>query len=298
MNKLILSLVMAGLAFSAHAQVASTPGKTGSFRLINTVQPGAADKNITVFEVDNAGVKRENTLSTLYDDFNGPTLDSNRWTAVGANTGVTPTVFVSDSGIISLTTVASSTAAAATSQIGSELNWRAGRGNLVMETRLKLDTSSSVAVFAGFADSKSRIAGLPVRVSATAGGASGVTAATTTSNTGNFVGLLFDASTSLPAFVTTTQPTWRFGGNSDSVSTTMTSTGIGVTPTTWYTLRTSVDKNGKACFTINETPYGCVASAVSTTVSLTPYVGVANGAAALRNLQVDYIQVQQKRQGL
>ena len=158
MNKLLIPL-FALLASASFAQVSQSPGANGSFALkSNGSAPGAATGGLIIFEVDNAGVERRNVLAKLSDDFLGPSLGA-VWTPVAGNAGVTPTIAVSDSGILSLTTVASSAAASATTQVGSELNWRAIRGNLVMETRLKMDTSSTQAVFAGFANSKAYISG-------------------------------------------------------------------------------------------------------------------------------------------
>lgn len=288
MKKLLALFAL--LASASFAQVSMNPGAQGSFALkSNGSAPGAATGGLTIFEVDNAGVERRNVLAKLSDDFIGPSLSA-VWTPVPGNNGVTPSIFVSDSGILSLTTVASAAAASATTQVGSELNWRAIRGNLVMETRLKLDTSSTQAVFAGFANTKSYVSGGVVGVSRTT-----VSAVAVTSGTGNFVGIVFDASTSLPALVTTTQPTFRFGGNKDSVSTTMADTGLSPNPANWYTLRTAVNPNGRACFSINEKNYGCVENAVSTTAPLTPMVGVTTRTNTAHNLNVDYIQVQQAR---
>lgn len=253
-----------------------------------------ANKNINALELDRQGFVRIRPGFGVRDDFNGRSIDSTKWFAT-AGTNASVSIVVSDTGMVSMTFPASTTLSTSGAQLTSERNFKPSLGPISFETRLIRSTSSTGVVFAGLVDSTSLIT--PVGISATAGGLTGVSATTTTSSTGNFVGMVFDSSASWPPNISTSQPFWRMAGNKDSISTTTPSTGISASTVgsglTFQTLRMNVDTSGNATFFIDGRQVGSLTNAVSTTATLTPYVGGIARAGSAQFLNVDYLQAEQ-----
>lgn len=251
-----------------------------------------SDKNINALELDRKGFVRIRNEFGVRDDFNGRSLDLTKWYAT-AGTNASVSVVVSDTGMVSMTLPASTTLSTSGAQLTSERNFKPSKGPVSFETRVLMDSSSTIALFAGLINSTSLIT--PVGISATAGGLTGVSATTSTFSSSNLVGFVFDSSASWPVNISTSQPFWRIAGNKDSVSTSVPSTGV--TPTAlangaWQTLRMNVDTLGNASFYIDGRLVGNLANAVSATETLTPYVGgISRGAGHFVN--VDYLQTEQ-----
>lgn len=295
MKKYILTLVAMLVVGAAHAQsFVMQPLTTPTGGLAFQSQQ---DKALKPLIIDRNGFVRLSPVVSQKDDFTGRSIDANRWFVTAGTSASASLAPISNTGIVSFTTAASTTLATADVQLTGERNWRPIDGPVSFETRLMLNNSSSVVVFAGLVNSTTLV--VPASVSATAGGAAGVSAATVTSGTAtSLIGLVFDASTSLPVFVTTTQPRWWAVGLRDSVSMTGVSTTVGHTPGTFQTLRINLQPNGNAAFYIDGVRVANMALTsgsypTSRTDLFTPYVGVMSRNNLSRNLQVDYIDMNQ-----
>lgn len=160
-------------------------------------------------------------------------------------------------------------------QVHAALNWKASQGELAFDTRIKLGAITTVSVFVGFTDQVGSLE-MPIHSAASAN--------TITTNATDAVGLFFDTSMS--------DDYWWSAGVKNDVDATHVSSAIAPTADKWQRLRVEVDTSGNARMYIDGKLVGTVASAVTTTVALTPVVAAFRRAASATTIDVDYIDVQ------
>lgn len=162
----------------------------------------------------------------------------------------------------------------------TETNFRADKGGLAMEARIKIDDITTVALFVGFSDTVSTTVELPIFKTEGAD--------TIDSDAANACGVAFDTDG------TTDQ--WFQGGVKADADTAATHSGTAPANNTYVTIRVEVSTAGAVQGFINGTAIGtATANAVTATTSLTPFIVVANRAAAQRTMTIDYIWASQKR---
>lgn len=218
----------------------------------------------------------------LFDDFLGDVI-ADQWAVVeGADTTTSDALINNQrGGVLRLVTGDSATTTYAGNGIqvtqGAFYNFRAAEGGLAIEARVKLDDITTAGFFVGFTDVGTFEA--PIEASGTANGI--------TTNATDAVGFLFDTRM-------TNANLWCVGVAND-VDATSINTGIAPVAATYATLRVEVDTLGNATYFINGTAVGRVATAVRPSILLTPTIAAASFAAAVRNLDVDYIQAKANR---
>lgn len=221
-------------------------------------------------------------MVTLFDDFTGKALDSNKWLAVEGTDSATSDAAILAGGIggvLRLTTGDAGTGLAADlEQIVTALAWQASNG-LAAQCRVKLSRLTNAYFFFGFTD-KLTLEG-PI-VSAASGN-------TITSNANNAVGFLFDSRmTSQTVFLV---------GSAANVDATVQNSGVSLTADRYVTLRLEINSSGEATFFINGRQYGTrMSGAITPATDLTPYIGVSNtSGVASFTADVDYIAVNMLR---
>lgn len=207
----------------------------------------------------------------LFDDFLGD-LIGDEWN-VQVDTGGTVncgTAVVG--GAVTLTTDGTDDD---TAMVAHELNWKANQGGLVFETRVKVDVVTTLGFFAGLTDAKVETSpNLPM------GRATVTTAATAT----DAVGFVFDTDSTADVLF----------GSGVKAGTIIADQGASaaLVAATWVTLRVEVSAAGAGSWYVDGTQIGATtANAVTATVALTPYVGIANRGAFAHVLNCDYIYV-------
>ena len=218
---------------------------------------------------------------TLYEDFLGDTLDGNKWNATaGSGTGNTVTMNAGAGGRFNLLT---SSADAANSANGSAissaaLNWRADQGGLILEVRLQVDDITNVMFFAGFSDVESTTVEAPIFLNG----------ANIDSDATDACGVGFDTDGTTDEFF--------HGGVDSGVDTTPAYSGSAPVNATYVILRVEVSATGGVRGYVNGAAIGAeVASAVTPTVALCPYIVCINRSGAARNLLIDYAWIQANR---
>jgi hypothetical protein len=215
----------------------------------------------------------------LFDDFLGDVLADN-WAAVSGTDDVAAdaVINVQPGGVVRLVCGDSNTSLAADgSQLHSALNWRADKGNLVFEARVKIDNITDVQLFVGLTDQVAALE-MPVTLSGT----------TYTTVATDAVGFLFDTNA--------TTDTIRLVGVANDVDATHQDSAQAYANATWKRLRIELTAAGAATFYIDGAAIGTqMAGAVTPTVALTPVICCRALAAVTRNIDVDYILVEQNR---
>lgn len=206
----------------------------------------------------------------FFDDFLGDLIEDG-WNQQ-ADTGGTVALATSPvmCGAVKLTT---DTTDDDTIMIAHELNWKASQG-LVFECRIKTDVVTTLGLFVGLTDAKVETSpALPVTRQTT------VSVKTAT----DCVGFCFDTDS-------TTDVLFGTGVKADTI---IADQGAATyAADTWYVLRIEISTAGAASFYVDGTQIGATtANAVTTTVALTPYIGMANRGAAAHVTTVDYVYV-------
>ena len=218
----------------------------------------------------------------LDDDFLGPSIVSDRWDGViGTSTAaVLPTIVAGAGGVARLTTGQSTNGTLATNgcQLHSELNWQASKGNLSFEARVKLDVITAARVFIGFTD---QVSALESPISSTGGSDTLIADAT------DAVGFVFDTAM-------TTDDWWAAGVAAGTVATSV-DTALAPTAATYQKFRIEIDSTGSAQLFIDGNRVATVASAVTSTVPLTPVICTTALSSAAKLIDVDYIHCAQDR---
>lgn len=221
---------------------------------------------------------------TLVDDFDGNALDDNGWNGRSGSNGNAsdPAINADIGGVVRLTTGDSSTTtmAANGSQLERQLCWQADQGGLVFEAMVNISANSDVALFVGFTDQVSSLE-MPINAS---GSDDDVT-----SNASDAVGFLFDTD------FDTLDSHWLGIGVADDTDAGPKDTEQDVDASTDYRLRIEVDDEGAATFYIDGEEVASLDDAVSKDTPLTPVVAGFSRTDSTRNIDVDYIYVQQDR---
>ena len=215
-----------------------------------------------------------------YDDFLGDALGSPYNFQEGTDSGTSDAAInVQKGGVVRITTGDSATHTMAGNgaqlDLGA-LNWYASNGGLAMETRVKLDGITDVALFIGFTDQTSALE-MPWDLSVV----------TYTSNQSDGCGFLFDTAA--------TTDTIRCVGVKNNTDATLTDTGLAYVAATWMKLRIEVDTAGIAKFFIDGVLVATMADALTTTVALVPVFAIYSSATASVLLDVDYLHVKMDR---
>jgi hypothetical protein len=248
------------LTESANARVANV---SGSFNVNEVWSPRA---------------KQQKTR--LFDHFLGDVL-ADQWNALSGTDpqAVAPAISAAVGGMIRLTTGddAAVTMAANGTQLESALNWQGSQGGLVFEARIKIGNAvTGVSVFIGFTDQVGSL-----EMPFTLGGGDALT-----SNATDAVGVLYDVSASTD--------NWWLVGVANNVDATKQDSGVAPSTGTYETWRVEVTSSGVAYFFRNGTAIGsAMSSAVRTTVPLTPVIAAYSPTANVRNVDIDYILVEQ-----
>ena len=219
---------------------------------------------------------------TFFDDFLAAAIDARISSTAGSGAATEAATKVADS-LSGEITLKSSTddginSANSTTITLDELNFKANQGGLVLETRLKIDAITVVALFVGFTNAISSTVELPLWK----------TADNIDSDAADACGIGFDTDG--------TTDEWFQGGVKATTDTAPTHSGSAPGINTYVTLRVEVSSAGAVTGYINGTAIGAAtANAVTATVALTPMIVVSSRSAAQRIMTIDYIWAQQNR---
>lgn len=219
----------------------------------------------------------------LRDDFLGWEIDGYRWQSlIGTDPSCSQAIVRADQagGVVRLTTGADAGATMALNgtQMQSQLNWRADKGVFEWEGRVSLDVITNVVLYIGLTDQDSA---LEMPFTLAAGDA-------LTSNASDACGVLFDTAAD-------TDNWWLVGVKAD-IDAAKQNSALAPVAATFETWRIEVDATGQASFYRNGTLIGVVmVAAVGPAVLLTPVVAAFARGAASRNVDVDFLGLQQQR---
>lgn len=210
----------------------------------------------------------------FFDDFLGDLIEDGWNTQADTGGSIALATAPGVNGTLSLTT---DTTDDDTIMVAHELNWKASQG-LVFETRLKIDVITTLAFFVGLTDAKIETSpNLPIGRQTT------VSAATAT----DAVGFVFDIDSTTDVL---------FGSGVKAGTLVADQGAYALVAATYVTLRIEISTAGAASFFVDNVQIGAtVANAVTTTVALTPYIGMANRGAAAHVMTVDYVAVEGAR---
>lgn len=209
-----------------------------------------------------------------FDDFFGDTLSAEWDSKVGSAPPGAPAVNIQANGVTRLTTTATAgTIAADGVQLQGSLQWKASSKSLLFETRLKIDVITNQYIWAGFTD---QIAALQAPAT--------LSVVTFTRNATNLAGFLIDTAA--------TTVTWRGVGKTAAGSV---DSGTAIVAATYVTLRVQLDALGNATYFINKRRIGTLTGVVTAGTLLAPAIVVVPRTASAKNLDVDYVWVQQGR---
>lgn len=217
---------------------------------------------------------------TLFDDFLGREL-STQWTSLKGShaSAVDYTVSGGEDGITFGRTGANATDTMANNglQLVGGTNFKASKGNLVFETRVKSLNVDFFQLFVGFTDSES------LEMPFSLGSEDALT-----STASNAVGFLFDTEADTD--------NWFSVGVKSNTDATHSDLGSAPVGNTYDTLRVEINADEVARFYLNGSKVGPdMSAAVSGSASLVPTVAALSHAAAYRQVTIDYIFVQQDR---
>lgn len=216
----------------------------------------------------------------LADDFIGNTLSEVWRTAKGTDAAAAlPAIFTVAGGAVRLVTGANASAdmAGNGSQLCSSTNWTAS-GELCVEFRVRISAITNVVVFLGFTDQVS-VLEMPFTLAA---------ADVLTSNASDAVGVLFDTGA-------TTDNWWLVGVKAD-VDATKQDAGVAPVAAAFEIWKIMLTAAGVATFYRNGAKVGtAMSNAVTAATLLTPVVAAFSRSAASRNIDVDFINIAQKR---
>jgi len=211
----------------------------------------------------------------MFDDFLGDVV-ADQWNYVeGTDTTTADGAIVEGvNGVFRLTAGDSAGSVAADgAELNSALNWKVGTG-LVFETRINLASIASVSCFVGLTDTKSLEQAIY----------SAASADTITTDATDAVGIFFDTA------MTTAK--WWFAGVANDVDATKINTGYAPVASTYETFRIEIDSAGTATLYRNGAQIGSMASAVRTTIALTPsFLIRPKSATAGKTMDIDYVMI-------
>lgn len=209
-----------------------------------------------------------------FNDFDGAAVDETNDVDVNEAHGGSGAINAQDNGAYRLTT---STSDNDKCEVATGLYWKA-RNNCVMEARVKVDAITTVGINVGWSDAAEEADNQV---------AFEIDGTTITDRCTDGVCWVFDTDA--------TTDVWYMCNTKDG---TQAGTSYGVAPvaSTYEVFRIALNSDGDATFYRNGEAVGYKASAVTTTIALTPYVAVISRAGtAARNLDIDYIKCWQDR---
>lgn len=234
-----------------------------------------------ILEVEKFGGVDPTSRVTFFDDFLAAGISGEWSSTAGSGTGneAATTVANGVSGEITLTSASDDgTHAANCSNLTmDQLNFKANQGDLVIQTRLKIDDVSEAVLFVGFTDTISTTVELPIFMNAAA----------IDSDAADACGIVYD--------VDATNDYWTLGGVKAGTDTDPTQTATAPSDATYVTLRVEVSSAGAVTGYVDGVKIGTVANAVTATVALTPAIVIGNRSANQVIATVDYIYVGQDR---
>jgi hypothetical protein len=269
---------------SAHVRIAEASGSAVG----NIVRNNTFDRSATVTVQDSGyGTIRYGNINDDYPDlvrlldhFLGDVIADQWGTAVGSDPQcVSADVIAGQIGgwaRLSTGNDAAASMAVNGTQLHSGLNWEASQGALIIEVRLKISNIADVCVFFGFTD---QIASLEMPIESAA------SANTITTNATNAVGFMFDTSM-------TDDNWWAVGVAADADATAQDS-GTAPAAGTFQRLKIVISPSGSARFYINGSQVGSeMTGAITAATNITPVVAAFSRAAAQKNIDLDYIEIQ------
>lgn len=240
------------------------------------------DDNITINGGGVSLASSKHSKYDLFDDFDGTALDAGWLVDKGSDTqALNPAVNAQLGGAVRLVTGddATTTMVVNGSQLSRSLSFQADKGGLVFEARVKLSAITSISMFVGLTD---QVASLIAPVTSAA------SANTITTNASDAVGFMFDTGM--------TDDNWWLVGVDGDTDATHQDVGSAPVAATYQNLRIEVDSVGGAKFFINGSQVGsAMTNAVDPTSPLSPVIAGFSEGAASRNIDADYIFVQQNR---
>lgn len=216
-----------------------------------------------------------------FDDFLGDALDARYSVASGSDAEATdPAINAAAGGHVRLTTGDSNASVAAdASALTQELNWQADQGGLIFEARVQMDAITNVQVCVGFTDVK---ADGTLELPFTIGGSDALTS--TATDAACFV---FDTGADTD--------NWFAAGVKGDSDAGPTDAGSAPTASTFQALRIEIGTDETADFFIDDTQVASLATAVTKTTALTPIIVANSTTTTVRNVDVDYLWIQQDR---
>jgi len=243
-------------------------------------QTGQRITTISLLNVDDRDVTVNPYRVSLDDDFLGNALSEVWRTAKGSDAAAAlPAIFTKDGGAVRLVTGANAAGDMTTngSQLCSSLNWRA-TGAAIFECRVQMSAITNVAVFVGLTD---QLGALEMPFTLGAGNV-------LTSNASDAVGVLFDTGAD-------TDNWWLVGVKAD-VDATKQNTGVAPVAATYETWKIILTTAGTATFYRNGVKVGsAMSNAITANLLVTPVVAAFSRGAASRNIDVDWVRVEQVR---
>lgn len=218
--------------------------------------------------------------SVLYDGFNGPVMDANKWLSFKGSDGSAAFFANADvvGGVVRGTTGAgASTMAVNGTQLNGWLNWQANQSGLELTLAVKAAAVTNLSLFVGFSDQISALE-QPFTMSGT----------TLTSNCTDGCGFLLDTAA-------TAATTWKAVSVANDVDGTTLETGLVAVAATYDLVTIELDVLGNANFWLNGNLIYQQGIAVTPTIALTPYVSAFRRTTASTTVDVDAIYCAQDR---
>jgi hypothetical protein len=241
---------------------------------------GSNQRNLAVYSgTVRHRIRAEAGLKEIYDHFLGDVV-ADQWDSdVGSDPQVAaPAIVSAIGGLVRMTTgddAAASMAVNGVQMHSGVLNWQAGTGGLMAEFKIKMSAPTDICVFFGFTDQVSALE-MPFTMSGT----------TLTSNATDAVGLLFDTDA--------TTDNWKLVGVAGDTDATVQDAGVAPGTNTYETWRITISTGGTANFYKNGTQVGsAMTGSVGASTALTPVIAAFSRGAASRNVDLDYVLVQQ-----
>lgn len=223
---------------------------------------------------DNIEGNPSTTKVVYYNDFLTAGADETNDVAINESHGGSGAISAAVGGTYRLTT---STTDNDKAELALELCWEAAKA-CVMEARVKVDAITTVGMVVGFSDAKSEADNQV---------AFEISGATIVDRCTDGVAFCFDTDAS---------NVYWYCCQTKAGTQTGTDTSIAPVAATYEVLRVELDTSGNAVFYRNGVKVANIASAVTTTTDMTPYIAVISRAGtAARNMDVDYIKAWQNR---
>lgn len=208
-----------------------------------------------------------------YDDFLGDAILTPYNFQEGSDTAADFAINEQKNGVARLSTAANATLTMAVNgaQVDlGKLNWYASNGGLTMETRLKADAVTTLALFVGFTD---QVSALEMPWTGSTG--------TYTSNQSDGFGFLYDT-----GFTSATIRAVGVKGDTDAANV---DTAVVPVLAVYNKLRLECDTAGTVKYFIDGVLKATIPNAVTTTVGLVPVIAGFARAASARNIDIDYL---------